>query len=59
MTTHAPGSDAAVAAGCECPIIDNHRGLGIRGPNGEVWHWRNSQCPLHGEPVPEQETPPG
>jgi hypothetical protein len=33
-----PGSNAAVVAGCDCPIIDNHYGRGYRG-NGADYGW--------------------
>lgn len=39
-----PGSDAAVAAGCRCPVMDNHHGKG--NPLGQFWV--NAECPLHG-----------
>lgn len=29
-----PGSGAAVAAGCICPVLDNHHGAGYRGQEG-------------------------
>ena len=42
--TPPPGSDAAVAAGCTCPVFDNAKGKGL--PGG--MYWINSGCPLHG-----------
>lgn len=45
-----PGSDAAIALGCTCPVIDNHYGRGVpyRGPNYGASFWRADNCPLHG-----------
>jgi len=42
-----PGSDAAVAQGCLCPVLDNAhgRGAGLYGPDA---FWINGNCPLHG-----------
>lgn len=37
-----PGSDAAHAAGCSCPVLDNGHGRGD-GP-----FWIDMDCPLHG-----------
>lgn len=52
-----PGSPEALAAGCECPILDNGHGIGAYGgaisKPGSPWKkafWINSACPLHGEP---------
>jgi hypothetical protein len=42
-----PGSEAAVKAGCTCPVIDNHHGQGVM-LKGEVAFWRHADCPLHG-----------
>ena len=42
-----PGSNKAIAAGCTCPRIDNHYGLGIV-IAGEHVFFRDSECPLHG-----------
>lgn len=40
-----PGSNAALAAGCLCPVIDNGYGKGSGwGPNA---FWINGDCPLH------------
>lgn len=40
-----PGSDAAVAAGCRCPILDNAHGAGVLGL-GHAWYI-NQRCSLH------------
>lgn len=43
----APGSQAAIMAGCQCPVIDNHHGNGV--PYGTELHWViNETCPIHG-----------
>jgi len=43
-----PGSNTAVAAGCICPVIDNHYGAG-RGGEGARYGWfHNGNCTLHG-----------
>jgi len=39
-----PGSDAARALGCRCPVLDNGHGQG-RG-NGTFWIVQG--CPIHG-----------
>ena len=41
-----PGSDAAVAAGCRCPVMDNARGRGYLGQPGVFVMM--ADCPLHG-----------
>lgn len=41
-----PGSDAAIALGCKCPVLDNARGMGHMGQPGVFV--RNQDCPLHG-----------
>jgi nicotinate-nucleotide adenylyltransferase len=43
----APGSTAALRAGCKCPVIDNHYGRGYRGQDG-IYN-RNPDCPVHKE----------
>lgn len=52
-----PGSDKAVAAGCVCAVMDNHRGKG-RGGDGVKYGWYvTGGCPLHDakeKPVNEQ-----
>lgn len=42
-----PGSDAAIDAGCTCPIMDNAHGRGYRGIPG-MWVF-NAGCPVHGQ----------
>ncbi len=44
-----PGSDAAVAKGCTCPVLDNARGRG-RVYRGTVEFWIDGGCPIHGCP---------
>lgn len=44
-----PGSPAAVASGCTCPVHDNHHGEGIPDGAARLW-WMDTTCPLHGEP---------
>jgi hypothetical protein len=41
-----PGSDAAIAIGCKCPVMDNGRGRGIWTANG-VTFWISAECPVH------------
>lgn len=49
MTDRNPnaGSPEAIAAGCTCPIFDNHHGAGAL-INGKRHWWQNADCPLHG-----------
>lgn len=42
-----PGSEAATALGCVCPVLDNAKGKGINF-GGEVVFWINGNCKLHG-----------
>lgn len=42
---HMPGSDAALDAGCRCPVLDNGRGKG----RGDGNFYVNADCPLHGK----------
>ncbi|GAC1496167.1 MAG: hypothetical protein NVS1B2_16040 [Vulcanimicrobiaceae bacterium] len=43
-----PGSDAALALGCECPVIDNGHGRGARpDEDGTMMFWTNDACPIH------------
>jgi hypothetical protein len=41
-----PGSPEALAQGCLCPVIDNHRGKGFPGEDGPNF-WITGGCPLH------------
>ncbi len=40
-----PGTDAAINAGCTCPVIDNHRGRGWHGKAGIFIY--TVGCPVH------------
>lgn len=51
--TPSPGSDAAIAAGCTCPVMDNGRGRGAYGTTGLFWY--SSGCPVHGSGKSEDE----
>ena len=44
-----PGSDAAIDAGCRCPVLDNAHGRGFPWPgvDGNSF-WINADCPIHG-----------
>ncbi len=42
-----PGSDAAIALGCSCPVLDNGHGKGVEGRGFTV----NHGCEVHGEPA--------
>lgn len=44
-TTPNPGTQAAIDAGCKCPVIDNHYGAGYHG-NPDVFIY-NGNCPVH------------
>lgn len=44
-----PGSDAAIASGCTCAVMDNCRGAGIYGDGKRFGWWISGDCPLHGE----------
>lgn len=43
-----PGSDAAIAMGCTCPVLDNGHGNERLDRPGERGFVMNSECPLHG-----------
>ena len=44
-----PGSDAALAKGCTCPIIDNRHGRGMgQDERGRTVCVMSEDCPLHG-----------
>jgi len=43
-----PGSPAAVAAGCKCPVMDNAHGRGAWGSEGpKAIFYITEGCPLH------------
>ena len=44
--TPRPGSEAAQAQGCTCPVLDNRYGKGVRNDRDEFWI--NNGCQLHG-----------
>jgi len=46
---YAPGSRAAIQAGCTCPVIDNRQGRGYMGIAGTYVY--SGDCPLHGHYV--------
>ena len=50
ISTPPPGSDAAIAQGCTCPVLDNAHGQGIFG-NPENGHWITQGCPLHDKEI--------
>lgn len=53
-----PGSAEAVAAGCTCAVIDNHRGRGIPTKDGPTF-WITEGCPVHApSPQPPQGSTP-
>ena len=44
-----PGSPAAVARGCTCPVYDNAHGAGLgKDEHGQVVYVMSEDCPLHG-----------
>lgn len=47
-----PGSEKAIEAGCECPVMDNSYGQGWMGTDDYIF---NMECPLHGERFDERE----
>lgn len=40
-----PGSDAAIALGCTCPVLDNGHGRGYMGQPGIYVYM--ASCPVH------------
>lgn len=44
-----PGSDAAIKAGCTCPVLDNGHGKGVGGNGEKHGWWFTEDCPLHGK----------
>lgn len=59
--TPTPGSDAAVALDCTCPVLDN--GYYVRGhwKKGEPVFWIDAKCPVHAPqpPTPITDRDPG
>lgn len=53
MTTPNPGSDAALALGYTCPVLDNGHG---RGANHRGEFWITEGCPVHA-PLPRDPLP--
>jgi hypothetical protein len=58
VTVPNPGSDEAVALGCQCAVLDNAHGRGIpyprtdgRDPNEFPSFYVNENCPLHNPEV--------
>jgi hypothetical protein len=49
---YTPGSDAALCAGCLCPIMDNCHGKYAPFP-GDGW-WISERCPLHSPSLTEE-----
>lgn len=47
--TPKPGSDAAIALGCVCPVLDNGHGKGYMGQPGIFVYTMG--CPVH-DPAP-------
>lgn len=56
MMTPPPGSDAAVATGCRCAVLDNGhgKGSGYTDAEGAPLYWISADCPLHGEKSTEK-----
>lgn len=52
-----PGSRAAEARGCTCPIIDNCGGRGAYCDGERYGWWMSANCPLHGQPTPQEGEP--
>lgn len=42
-----PGSAEAREQGCNCPVLDNHRGRGIEIDGRRMFFYRED-CPVHG-----------
>lgn len=57
MAEHNPGSNAAIDAGCRCPVMDNNHGKYPPFPP-DSWYL-SGNCPIHGftlEQVTDVET---
>ncbi|MDQ0506005.1 hypothetical protein QOZ94_002809 [Xanthobacter agilis] len=48
-----PGSDAAIALGCTCPVLDNGHGRGYMGRSEQFWV--SADCPIHGDGTGHQQ----
>lgn len=51
--TRYPGSDAATALSCTCPVIDNHYGRGVPSADGPQF-WYSGDCPVHSKPKTQE-----
>lgn len=49
-----PGSEAAIAAGCLCAVMDNNHGDGLWFGDEQVF-WINGACAIHGDRRYEEE----
>jgi len=49
-STPNPGSDAALDAGCICPVLDNAHGRGVI-LDGRPQFWMVHGCPIHDPPT--------
>ena len=49
-----PGSLAALARGCTCPVLDNGhgRGCGRKDEYGNPLYWIAEGCPVHDQTTP-------
>ena len=50
--TPPPGSDAAIKAGCTCPIMDNNHGWGYWAEGVYIY---TLDCPVHTFPAIDEE----
>lgn len=50
-----PGGTMARRQGCTCPVLDNHYGDGVPGPNGPQF-WVDPSCPFHS--ITDEQNPP-
>lgn len=50
-----PGSDAAIALGCKCPVLDNGHGVGSNYGIGVFWI--AEICPVHAQGGDTSTTP--
>lgn len=49
-----PGSEEAIRAGCQCPVLDNGHGRGYLGDGQKFGWWINDDCPMHGTKAKEE-----